>query len=173
MLPSSASYIEPKQINFNINPEDYDPLVDLKVTVEIKAVRTLGAIRWFNANPNLYVIVFINDQQFKSDVWSGTRYIYNPSFSPTLDIPDETEFVNVKIQLWDSSSSGEKICDISGDSTSYAELTYSLKTGHWTGDDQLKDPSGYGRLNGCNDGKITQMEFLIGLRLMFMELILK
>jgi hypothetical protein len=38
------------------------------------------------------------------------------------------------------------------------ELSYSIKTGHWTGDDQLEDSSGYRRLNGCDDGSIYKRE---------------
>ena len=60
-----------------------------------------------------------------------------------------------------------KLCDIStlyfddNYRDSYdVELLYSIKTGHWWGDDSLSstswssDDSGYGRLNGCDDGSI-------------------
>ncbi len=33
-----------------------------------------------------------------------------------------------------------------------------MKTGHWTGDDALQDISGYGRLNGCDDGTIYKKD---------------
>jgi len=38
-------------------------------------------------------------------------------------------------------------------------FTYSIADGHWTGDDQIGDPSGYGRLNGCDDGTQYQHDF--------------
>ena len=44
------------------------------------------------------------------------------------------------------------------------DLVYNLKTAHWTGDDynypymSWADPSGYGRLNGCDDNSIYQQE---------------
>jgi len=51
----------------------------------------------------------------------------------------------------------DKHCDISGDADDRdAELIYSIKTGHWIGDDELSDPSGYGRLSGCDDGTIYE-----------------
>ena len=161
---------------------DFDPLVDVEVTVKIQAIRylegekdTLKSVSFmnilgnlFNRNvavasnePDLFVKVFINDEEFTSDVWSDNRYIYNPEWSATLNVPDEIEFVDIKIQLWEStngdSSSGGTLCDLSEDPNDFdVELSYSIKTGHWTGDDYLNDPSGYGRLCGCDDGTIYQ-----------------
>ncbi len=37
-------------------------------------------------------------------------------------------------------------------------MTYSIATGVWWGDDYLGDPSGYGRLNGCDDNSIYQQD---------------
>jgi hypothetical protein len=150
---------------------DFDPLVDISVTVEVQKIRSLEkhdrhlhvreyVDRW--SAPDFYVKVFINDMVFKSGVWHESRYIYDPGWSATVDVPDEVEFVDIKIQLWDFSENGaseDRLCDISddyGDSSDCfdVELVYSIKTGHWRGDDSLGDPSGYGRLNGCDDGTI-------------------
>ena len=173
---------------FITNKTDFDPLVDVEVTVEIQTIRFLegdasqtsvrsapGGILQFlieriigkkiyeetsgNTNPSLYLKVFINDVEFESDIWSNTKYIYDPQWSATLNVPDDQEFVDIKIQLWNSNNGADVLCDISGDSGSSddsydAELEYSIKTGHWTGDDELPDPSGYGRLCGCDDGTI-------------------
>jgi len=167
------------------NEIDYDPLTDVEVTVEIQTIRYLeefvpetvnrnifnryaprtifmNAIQKFlnlkketSSEPSMFVKVLINDAEFNSNKWSNSRYVYNPSWSATLDVPDDTEFVNIKIQLWLSQSNKNIPCDLSGNSnTKEAELTYSIKTGHWQGDDQLSDPSGYGRLCGCDDGTI-------------------
>jgi len=150
VVASSASPVDFKQLN--MGNEDFDPLVDLEVTVDIKAIRALDTVDLLS-DPDFYVKVFINDQEFTSETWSDTKYIYNPEFSSTFNVPDDIELVNIKIQLWDANSNGDRLCDISGDSAkSDVELTYSLKTGHWTGEDSIGDPSGYGRLNGCDDG---------------------
>ena len=98
-----------------------------------------------NSDPDFYVKVFINDVEFVSDVWDNTLYIYDPQWSAVLDVPDDEEFVDIKIQLWDSMDEnydGNRLCDVSGDydgtDDSYdVELVYSVKTGHWTGDDYL------------------------------------
>jgi hypothetical protein len=184
------------------NVDDFDPLVDVSVTVEIQAIRFLEAEKtglntepvffknirenyrlspFLDAlkkifdnkvkgtlnkdnNPSFYVKVFINDAEFVSDVWDSVKYIYEPDWTATFNVPDEKEFVDIKIQLWSSigeNKLGDMMYDISGDSTGIVdqydvEITYSIKNGTWTGDDKLKDSSGYGRLCGCDDGTIYQ-----------------
>ncbi len=190
---------------------DFDPLVDVEVTVELQTIRWLeenlstlpgsmsidvdagimpGAVQkplgnnyGSSAAPsenlelgsseftiskkattsqdelNFYVKVFINDVEFESDVWENTKYIYNSGWNATLNVPDEEEFVNIRIQLWNAKLTGDVLCDISGDADSKdVNLVYSIKTGHWTGDDSLSDASGYGRLCGCDDGTIYQQD---------------
>lgn len=191
---------------------DFDPLVDVEVTVDLQTIRWLeetlstlpgsmpididvgimpGAIQKALSNNygastaplenlelgssefttiskkamtsqdelNFYVKVFINDIEFESDIWENTKYIYNSGWSATLNVPDEEEFVNIRIQLWDAKLTGDVLCDISGDANSKdVNLVYSIKTGHWTGDDALSDASGYGRLCGCDDGTIYQQD---------------
>jgi hypothetical protein len=159
--------------------DDLDPLVDIEVTVEIKKIRSLEKferqipsfekIDWLN-DPDFFVKVFINDAEFISQTWQNTKYIYNPEFSATLNVPDDEELVDIKIQLWDRNIGRNRLCDISSDCDGYrdsfdVELTYDLKTGNWFGDDYVTDepvsydPSGYGRLNGCDDNSIYQRDF--------------
>lgn len=156
--------------------EDLDPLVDIAITVDIQKIRSLekndnhvhsNKKIDLMSDPDFYVKVFINDVPFTSTVWRNTKYIDNPEWSATLNVPDEQEFVTIQIQLWDENGIVDKRCDISSDFNSYEdsfdiELTYSLKTGLWWGDDYVTpdtlsfDPSGYGRLNGCDDGSIYE-----------------
>jgi hypothetical protein len=159
---------------------DFDPLTDeIEVTVEIQKIRSLEKfdhqipviekIDWFSA-PDFYVKVFINEVEFTSDVWHNTKYVYDPQWSASLVVPDDEEFVDIKIQLWDWNFGRDRLCDISsiyddGYRDSFdVELTYSIKTGHWFGDDftnllsWMDDPSGYGRLNGCDDRSIYQRD---------------
>ncbi|RLI59064.1 MAG: hypothetical protein DRO67_10130 [Candidatus Asgardarchaeum californiense] len=160
---------------------DFDPLVDIKVTVEIQKIRTFDKndhqvhVREYvdrQSYPDFYVKVLINGEEFTSPVWHNTRYVYEPNWSATLNVPDNEEFVYITIQLWDLKDDGyrnDRLCDISGDSGLGSdrydvELFYSIKTGHWSGDDFINhkvsdaDPSGYGRLNGCDDGSIYKHE---------------
>ena len=158
--------------------EDIDPLIDISVTVEIQKIRSLEK---FDAqthsfeiidligDPDFYVKVFINDEEFISPIWHDTKYVYDPQWSATLNVPDDEENVDIKIQLWDWNRNGDKLCDISPFNYELpddyeVDITYSIKTGHWRGDDYCTnepswaDQSGYGRLNGCDDGSIYQLD---------------
>ena len=156
--------------------DDIDPLVDLSVTVEIKQIRSfektdtgifpVDKIDLFS-DPDFYVKVIINDEEFTSPVWENMKYVYDPQWSATLDVPDDKEFVNITIQLWDSNPQVDRLCDLSDNYQNLedaydVDLLYNLKTGHWSGDDWLNsiwgstDPSGYGRLNGCDDNSFYQ-----------------
>jgi hypothetical protein len=158
--------------------EDLDPLVDITVTFKLQAIRSLEKMdiknhetEWidFFGKPDFYVKVFINGREFTSPTWRNTRYVYNPDWSATVDVPDDQEFVNITIQLWDWNLGLDKLCDLSENlgeepiRNSYtADLFYSIKTGHWFGDDfsnlysMIPDLSGYGRLCGCDDGSFIQ-----------------
>ena len=158
--------------------DDYDPDVNIVVTVEIQKIRSLEYKNYQHwafevidllSKPDFYVKVFINGQEYKSTVWKNTRYINDPEWSATCDVPDDVEFVNISIQLWDKNFGFDRMCDISSNDGLFRdnydiELTYSIKTGHWRGDDYVeleptgRDPSGYGRLNGCDDGSIYERD---------------
>jgi len=50
-------------------------------------------------------------------------------------------------------------CDLSKkQGVNSASIIYDSFTGHWSGDDELGDISGYGRLNGCDDGSFNDFE---------------
>lgn len=145
---------------------DLDPLVDLEVTVTIKEIRAFDEIDR-HSYPDFYVKVFINDMVFQSPIWRNQKYVTNPGWSATLDVPDEEEFVEIKIQLWDWNLGKDTLCDIAKNDNENPDrhditLYYSLKTGHWIGDDYYFyypayfDLSGYGRGNGCDDNSIYE-----------------
>ena len=147
--------------------DDYDPLdKQIIVTVTIQEIRALKAMDLFS-DPDFYVKIFINGNMFKSPVWRGMKYVEKPNWSASCEVPKNKEFVNITIELWDKDPLGlGQLCDISPVSyglrlrQSYtAELTYSIATGLWSGDDStLWDLSGYGRLNGCDDNSIYTKE---------------
>ena len=148
-------------------PDDLDPLVDVEVTFILESIRALDTIDRFS-DPNFYVKVTINDNEYISPVYTNSRYVYNPNWSAMCNVPDDTEWVNIKVELYHARGLGRDVlCDISSVYTLSQDqytcnLMYSIKTGRWTGDDWNSrvrsgfDPSGYGRLNGCDDGSIKE-----------------
>lgn len=142
---------------------DFDPLVDIAVTVEIQKIRLLAIqeLQTFPKNaetpvPNFYVTVIINDEAFASPVWNQTKFVNEPNWSATMDVPDDQEFVTITLQL-QSDEAEDVVYDLGGDlETKDVTMQYSITTGHWTGEDQREDISGYGRLNGCDDGTIYE-----------------
>ena len=168
--------------DLNYEYEDIDPLVDIEVTVEIKEIISLEK-HWFESNsderidrysdPDFYIKVFINDEEHVSPIWKNKKFINNPDWSAKTNVPDDEEYVKIKIELWDWNIGFDRQCDISSynyNSKEYfinkksVDLWYSIKTGHWNGDDWAyyypieSDPSGYGRLNGCDDGSYNEID---------------
>ncbi len=152
---------------------DFDPLTDIYVTFELQSIRSLEKydnhrntreyIDRFSA-PDFYVKVKINDEQFTSPVWKNTRYVYDIDWRVSADVPDDEEWVEIKIELWDWNLGFDQKCDISGYNEELTDsrdvtLYYNIKSGHWTGDDHIGDRSGYGRLNGCDDNSIYSHDF--------------
>jgi hypothetical protein len=152
--------------------DDFDPLCDVEVTFKLKTIRSLERTehqlhleKKIDAvgKPDFYAIVTINDVEFTSPVWKNTQYLYDLNWTATVDVPDDNELVTIRIQLWDWDVGRDKRCDISSFYDDKlilnydAEISYSIAAGHWFGDDfvnagtWLSDPSGYGRLNGCDD----------------------
>jgi hypothetical protein len=176
VIPASAM-VQPKtnvKIFTPMNVTDFDPLDDnITVTVTIKEIRALKTIDLLS-DPDFYVKVKINEKESVSDVWENMKYVESPNWSASNEVPKDTEFVNITIELLDKNSGTDRLCDISPDSGTLtqartAELTYSIATGIWwgrgsldddnyLGDDYLQDPSGYGRLNGCDDNSIHQQD---------------
>jgi len=111
--------------------EDLDPMVDLAVTVQINQIRSLekknlnpfpiSKIDPFS-DPDFYVKVIINGEVFKSPVWRNQKYVYNPAWSATADVPDDIEWVNITIQLWDKQPGLDKLCDISDNSGNFKDI---------------------------------------------------
>ena len=141
---------------------DFDPLVDINITIDILAIRALDEIE-SSSSPNFYLKIFINKDEFISPVWYNQSYLYN-CWSISKDVDDGVELVPVSIELWSKGSSSDRICDISKEKNvenngNSVELFYSIKTGKWYGGDYyIGDASGYGRLNGCDDGSIYKDE---------------
>ncbi len=164
VIPTSAMIQQKKQMPVQMSLlDDFDPLVDnITVTVTIKEIRALKTIDLLS-DPDFYVKVKINDAEFISDVWENMKYVEDPDFSVASQVPKDDEFVNVSIELWDKNNNIDLLCDISADDGNFtqvrtADIVYSIAAGVWWGDDSLGDPSGLGRLNGCDDNSIYQQD---------------
>jgi len=148
----NSTYIGASSLQKEFN--DFDPLLDIEVTVVIETIRALEKID-SNSDPDFFCKVFINDVEFVSPIWNDTSYNYDMQWEATLNVPDDQEYAKIKIQLWDWNEEGDIECDI-GDENNYVNINYSIKTGHWSGGDSINDSSGYRRLNGCDDKSYYQ-----------------
>lgn len=103
----------------------------------------------------------INDEQFESPWWNISFFGKNLDWNIPLTINNEESHLQFSISLIKSVNGNEVLCDLS--ETNLVEdrsvnIIYELNTGWWTGDDAHGDLSGYGRLNGCDDGSIYENE---------------
>ncbi len=145
---------------------DLDPNCDLEVTVTIKKIRALEEFDKFS-EPDFYVIVRINDEEFISKTWKNQKFI-EEDWQATSNVPDDEEFVDIEIELWEKNPLFDTLCDIAKNDNDNPDrkslkLSYSLKSGHWTGDDHISwlhtwdpDYSGYGRGCGTDDNSIYE-----------------
>ena len=156
------SYAASASVYQDVEDDYYKLKEGINLSVEILAIRSLDVID-NNSDPDFFIRVFIDDQEFESPVYNDLLYIYD-CCTFTKEISESTETVEVIIQLWDWNPYMDIICDISAEQNNenqgfFVVLTYNMHTGHWTGDDYIiDDPSGYGRLNGCDDGSIYESE---------------
>lgn len=143
--------------------DDYDPLVDINITIDIRAIRALDTFD-LCSDPDFYMKLFINDAEFTSPIWENTSYLYD-CFRVTTDVPDEIKTVDVVLQLWEANEEGDILCDISkypnrNGSGLDVHLTYDISIGRWSGDNtHVGDVTGYGRVCGTADGSIYENEY--------------
>jgi len=154
----------------NIN-EDLDPYTDITIQIDIKEIRAYDELDKLS-DPDFYMKIYVNDELYESQVWQNKKYVKNPNFIINHDVPDDEPLVNIKIQLFDKDLGIDKLCDLNKefnifDDSKEVDLIYDIRTGHWWGDDSVShylswdaraDSSGYGRLNGCDDGSIYEKD---------------
>ena len=109
--------IENKRVD--VNMDDFDPLVDIKVCVEIKRARSL------NMNYPFELKIFIDGKE-----------------NNTLIKGDE--MLNYKI--WQDVDDGKQNVIIEFVAGEKKRIIYDLATGNWYGDDFLGDGDGYGHI---------------------------
>lgn len=149
-------------VGASIHKNESQNLNDIEITIDFLAVRALDEID-DSSEPDFFVKLFIDNEEFNSPVYEDAWYLYN-FWSVTKNVSDADEIIDINIQLWDRDPDKNKICDINKEKnidTSGFEINilYNVKTGHWYGDDEIGDLSGYGRANGCDDGSIYENEY--------------
>ncbi len=88
-------------ITNNNETQDIDPTVDLKISVKITEIRAFDKIDKYS-DPDFYVKVIINDEEeIKSKIWRNQIHVTEEWSTPFIDVPDEKEWINVTIQVWD------------------------------------------------------------------------
>lgn len=95
--------------------------------------------------------------------FSNTSYLLNSS---------SERYRTIKFEVYELVNGSQLLCDLTEEEgIGSAEITFDTFTGHWTGDDHLGDDSGYGRLNGCDDGSLTiaERDFELGLSLQVVD----
>lgn len=148
------------QLVFAEDSLDVDSYSDVAVTVSVECIRFLEEK---DIEPNFQVHLWIDDVYFESTSFGLGSYLYDINWSVTVETDGNTPFVPIRIELVDLSS--DQLCDLSpsDESTTDArgvDVVYDVRTGWWMGEDSsgMVDKSGYGRLNGCDDGSFYKDE---------------
>jgi len=130
--PVLDSSPEPASMTNSINVDDWDPLVDLKLKVDILRVRNVNL-----ENKKLFSVVSIYKSKNESEIVKGVDI--SPDWKAVQDIPDDKENIPVVIQLFEKSWITEKeIFEI--------KLVYNMERSEWYGDDYVGDDDGCGHI---------------------------
>jgi PKD repeat protein len=145
---------------------DYNPLKDLEIRVSIKEILQHDKV---DISPwqygDFYVKVCINGwwwRQSPPGVFHDVPHEY-PNHYISRDIPDNSRYVYITIELWDDDPDGFPLFDKDDklDISRYGkevDLKFDVKTGRWSGDDWPNDPNGVGHTSGLEDGSYNSNE---------------
>ena len=112
-------------------------------------------------NAEFWIECEVDSQIYQSPLSVSSQNGNPINWTITLDSFSNSDLINLTISLYKSLDGIDVLCDLSGyDSyeSNSIHLSYYFDVGWWDGDDHLKDSSGYGRLNGCDDGSIYTHE---------------
>jgi len=137
---------------------DWDPTVDIKVTVNIKRLKCYDNVDWGSA-ADMYVKVYIYNTWKKSSVFHKNDNDVSPNWHCEVDVPDNQENIPIKIQVWDDDVQWDDKLDI--DYTTKdgrtLDITYSVKTGKWSGEDYMgENPDDMGKATGYGFSRETR-----------------
>ena len=115
----------------NMQLNDWDPLVDLKLSVHILRIRNIDI-----KEENFFASVDINGKEKESGIWNG--FDVQPRWKATQNIPDDKKNIPILIKIWKKGLI-KKLC-------LQVDLVYNLERGEWFGCDYLGDDDGYGHV---------------------------
>ncbi|MEA2054515.1 MAG: right-handed parallel beta-helix repeat-containing protein [Candidatus Thermoplasmatota archaeon] len=110
---------------------DWDPLVDLKLKVNILRVRNIDL-----ENKSVFSVVGIDGRENASDVMKGMDI--SPGWKAMQDVPDDKENIPVVIYLFEKRLFKKEIIKVG--------LVYNMERGEWYGDDYVGDEDGCGHI---------------------------
>jgi hypothetical protein len=141
---------------------DIDPLVDLKITVEINEILEIESPDGEDNYGDYFAVIQVDGdwwvQDTPSDAGNGHTF---PDIKMVKDVLDTEPVVDITIRLWDydpdSSNEHMDIARFGRD----VDISYDLRTGMWSGGDDSSadsDRNGLGHTSGFEDGYIGSDE---------------
>ena len=127
--PPATAPTTPWERVTGINVDDWDPLVDLKLKVEIVRVRNIDL-----QDKKLLSEVLIYEGKNESEVAEGIDI--SPGWKAVQDIPDSKENIPVVIKILERGMLRDR-------EAVEVKLVYNMERGEWYGDDYVGDDDGY------------------------------
>ena len=130
--PSNLSVSMPASRITSINLDDWDPLVDLKLKVDVLRVRHIGL-----ESKNLFSVIHIYKNKNESEAANG--FDISPDWKAVQDVPDDKENIPVVIQIFEKGLIKDKeVIEV--------KVVYNMERGEWYGDDYVGDDDGCGHV---------------------------
>lgn len=137
----------------------------LRTNKSVELVVTFETFRYLEENYEddalFWIDCTVDTNQYQSPKWDISQIGKPIEWEVSSVVNNSQTSCNISISLYKSTETTEVLCDLSDDESvedHTVELFYDIKTGWWHGDDFHGDQSGYGRLNGCDDGSIYTFE---------------
>lgn len=136
--------------------------IDPYITCEESIILTIQRCNYLeniqeNTKHHFLIQVHSEDLIFDSTIEINGRSSIN---SHSIPLPTNSErYFSLIFSVLIINETNSFVCDLDMNTgTGNATILYDRYTGHWTGDDFIGDSSGYGRLNGCDDGSYYTFE---------------
>ena len=131
---------------------------ELDIVIDVGILRFLEDVEAQDCF-DVFVSVNVAGQVFYSDLFESVRS-QDMQFSRQLSIDSDQRFVPIVFEAFFIDEDGSEVMlDLDADEGIGAvSIVFDVYTGRWSGEDFLGDISGFGRLNGCDDGSIYELQ---------------
>ena len=141
---------------FQINAKTVDQNDDEYFVLTINLCNYLEDVQEFS--PHSFCIHILSEC-LESDAEFVIDNRYSQSIFSIPFMAKTERNVSITFEVYEIVQGAQYPCDLNKEAgVGFATIIYDRSTGHWTGDDYLGDVSGYGRLNGCDDGSYNEFE---------------